>query len=79
MPARRAVQPRSIHATFEPKPQPCTKCRASMALARIEAARTGELRTFECSKCNNVDQYVVEHGTAAPWVLHVRASLHSEG
>jgi hypothetical protein len=80
MPANRAVRPRSVHATFEPEPQPCTKCRASMAFARIEAAKSGfDLRTFECSKCNNVDQYIIEHGTAAPWVLHIRASLYNEG
>jgi hypothetical protein len=76
MPARRAVRSRSPDATLEPAPQPCTKCRARVVLARIESAKPGfDLRTFECSKCNNVDQYIIEFGTAAPWVLHVRPSL----
>ncbi|HWJ19826.1 MAG TPA: hypothetical protein VNR65_13975 [Geobacterales bacterium] len=45
-----------------------------MILARIEPAKPGfDLRTFECSKCNNADQYIIEYGTAAPWALHVRA------
>jgi hypothetical protein len=59
--------------TIELEPQPCTKCGARVILARIEPARPGfDLRTFECSKCNNADQYIVEYGTAAPWALHVR-------
>jgi hypothetical protein len=73
MSARRAVQSRLPSATFEPEPQPCTKCRAPMALARIEPAKPGfDLRTFECSACNNADQYIIEYGTGSPWVLHVR-------
>jgi hypothetical protein len=66
-----------INETIEPKPQPCTKCGARMILARIERAKPGfDLQTFECSKCNNADQYLVEYGTAAaPWLLRVRASL----
>jgi hypothetical protein len=65
-----------INETIKPKPQPCTKCGASMILARIERAKPGfDLQTFECSKCNNADQYLVEYGTAAPWLLRVRASL----
>jgi hypothetical protein len=49
-----------------------------MVLARIEPANSGfDLKTFECSKCNNVDQYIIECGTTAPWVLHVRAPLDS--
>jgi hypothetical protein len=73
MSARRAVQSRPRRVTFEPEPQPCTKCRAPMALARIEPAKPGfDLRTFECSKCNNADQYIIEYGTDSPWVLHVR-------
>jgi hypothetical protein len=44
-----------------------------MVLARIEPAKPGfDLRTFECSKCNNADQYIVEYGTGSAWVLHVR-------
>ena len=36
---------------------PCTKCGAPTTLARIEpAARSGhDLRTFECTVCNNAD------------------------
>jgi hypothetical protein len=33
-----------------------------------------DLRTFECTKCNNVDQYIVEYETSSPWVLVVRGS-----
>ena len=52
---------------------PCTKCGAKMKLARIEPDRPDyDLRTFECTKCNNVDQYIVEYGTSSPWVLVVR-------
>jgi hypothetical protein len=55
------------------KPLPCTKCGALMISARSEPAKIGfDLRTFECSKCNNADQYLVEYGTAAPWLLRVR-------
>jgi RNase P subunit RPR2 len=76
MPAKRAVQSSAFNVTFEPRRQPCTKCRAPMTLARIESAKPGfDLHTFECSKCNNADQYIIEYGTASPWVLHVRASL----
>ena len=76
MPARRTVRSSSLHVTFEPAPQHCTKCWASMVMARIEPAKSGfDLRTFECTKCNNVDQYIVELGTTAPWALHVRPSL----
>jgi hypothetical protein len=61
--------------TVEPKPQPCTKCGAPVVLARTELAEPGfDLRTVECSKCNNADQYIVEHGAAAPWSLRVRAA-----
>ena len=60
--------------SIERDPQPCTKCGSPVILARIEPARPGfDLRTFECSKCNNADQYIVEYGTAAPWAPHVRA------
>jgi hypothetical protein len=45
-----------------------------MVLARIEPAQPGfDLRSFECTGCNNVDQYIVEYGTGAAWVPHVRA------
>jgi hypothetical protein len=61
-----------FNETIEPKPQPCTKCRAPMILARIERAKAGfDQQTFECSKCKNADQYLVEYGTAAPWLLRV--------
>jgi hypothetical protein len=53
----------------------CTKCGAKMTLARIEPAKPHyDLRTFECTKCNNVDQYIVEIETSSPWVLVVRGS-----
>jgi hypothetical protein len=46
-----------------------------MKLARIEPAKPGyDLRTFECTECNNADQYVVECETSSPWVLVVRGS-----
>jgi hypothetical protein len=46
-----------------------------MTLARIEPDKPGyDLRAFECTKCNNVDQYIVEYGTSSPWVLVVRGS-----
>jgi hypothetical protein len=52
----------------------CTKCRAEVMLVRIEPARDGfDLRSFECSQCNNVDQYIVEHETSAGWTLVVRS------
>jgi hypothetical protein len=74
VPAKRKALSASINVLFEPKPQPCTKCGAPVILVRIEPANSGfDLRTFECSKCNNVDQYIIEFGTAAPWALHVRA------
>jgi hypothetical protein len=73
VPAKRKVLSSSINV-FEPKPQPCTKCGAPVILVRIEPANSGfDLRTFECSKCNNVDQYIIEFGTPAPWALHIRA------
>jgi hypothetical protein len=55
---------------------PCTKCGAKMTLARIEPDKPGyDLRTFECTKCNNVDQYIVEYETSSPCVLVVRGQL----
>jgi hypothetical protein len=54
---------------------PCTKCSAKMRLARIEPAKPGyDLRTFECTKCSNTDQYIVDCETSSPWVLIVRGS-----
>ena len=54
---------------------PCTKCGAKMKLARVEPAKPGyDLRAFECTKCNNVDQYIVETEKSSPWVLVVRGS-----
>jgi hypothetical protein len=54
-------------------PAPCTKCGAPVHLARVEPAKPDfDLRTFECTKCNNVDQYIVEYGTNAAWALIVR-------
>ena len=74
MPATLKIRSSPPTQAIEPEPQPCTKCGAPVILARIEPARPGfDLRTFECSKCNNADQYIVEYGTAAPWALHVRA------
>jgi hypothetical protein len=46
-----------------------------MVLARIEPAKPGhDLRTFECTKCNNADQYIVECDASSPWLLVVRGS-----
>jgi ribosomal protein S27AE len=74
MPGSLSVESSSLNETVEPNAQPCTKCGAPVILARIERAKPGfDLRTFECSKCNNADQYVVQHGTAASWSLRVRA------
>jgi hypothetical protein len=74
MPATLKIRSSPSIQAIEAEPQPCTKCGAPVILARIEPARPGfDLRTFECSKCNNADQYIVEYGTAAPWALHVRA------
>jgi hypothetical protein len=68
-----AVTP--FNEAIERKPPPCTKCGALMISARTEPAEIGfDLRTFECSKCNNADQYLVEYGTAAPWLLRVRVA-----
>ena len=58
----------------------CTKCGAKMTLARIEPDKPGyDLRSFECTKCNNVDQYIVEYETSSPWVLVVRGSSTASG
>jgi len=68
------IQPGSPDRTVEQNPRPCSKCGARMVLARIEPAQPGfDLRSFECTGCNNVDQYIVEYGTGAAWVPHVRA------
>jgi hypothetical protein len=53
--------------------QSCTRCGAEMMLVRIEAAKSGfDLRTFDCSECDNADQYIVEIGTAKSGTLVVR-------
>jgi hypothetical protein len=68
-----AVTP--FNEVIDRKPLSCTKCGALMISARTEPAKSGfNLRTFECSTCNNADQYLVEYGTAAPWLLRVRAA-----
>jgi hypothetical protein len=59
--------------TLFPDMGACTKCGAEVMLVRIEPAKSDfDLRTFECSECNNVDQYIIEVGTAAPGTLVVR-------
>jgi len=59
--------------TLFPDVEACTKCGAEMMLVRIEPARNGfELRTFDCSECNNADQYIIEVGAAVPGTLVVR-------
>jgi hypothetical protein len=59
--------------TLFPEMEACTKCGAEMILVRIEPAKSDfDLRTFECSECNNVDQYINEIGTAAPGKRVVR-------
>jgi hypothetical protein len=73
--ADRSGLPHTSEAARKSKPEPCTKCGAPMNLARIERAKPGlDLHTFECSKCNNADQYLVEYGTLAPWLLRVRSA-----
>jgi hypothetical protein len=38
----------------------CPKCRTRMKLARISPGPTGfELRTFDCSKCDHVEQIAI--------------------
>jgi hypothetical protein len=38
----------------------CPKCQTRLMLARISPGPTGfELRTFECSKCDHVEQIVI--------------------
>jgi hypothetical protein len=57
---------------------PCTKCGAKMTLARIEPAKPGDdLRSFEYTKCNNIDQHFVEYETSSPGVLVVRGNYAS--
>ena len=48
---------------------PCTKCGVKMTLARIEPDKRGyDLRVFECTKCNNVDQSLnTEHRCPGCW------------
>jgi hypothetical protein len=73
--AGRGDLPRTSKTARKPRPPPCTMCGALVILARIERANPGfDLHTFECSKCNNADQYLVEYGTLAPWLLRVRVT-----
>ena len=73
MPAARSRVATSPRSETEALPAPCMKCGGRMRLARIEPARPGfDLRTFECSECNNADQYIIEFGTSHPWSLVVR-------
>jgi hypothetical protein len=76
--ADKQLKPKTIDRANERGRLPCTKCRAPMMLARIEPAKPGyDLRTFECSQCNNVDQYIIEFGVDAPWVLMTRDTSFS--
>ena len=45
--------------TLFPEMEVCTKCGAEMKLARSEPSHPEgcNLHTFECSECNNVDQF----------------------
>jgi hypothetical protein len=59
-----------MKADFRPL---CSKCGSVMMLARIEPARPDyDLRSFECSSCNNVDQYIIATGASEPRELVVR-------
>jgi hypothetical protein len=41
---------------------PCPKCRSRMMLARIEPDKPDhDKRTFECSKCDNIESVVVKY------------------
>ena len=63
----------ALYLDSELAPSPCTKCGAVVHLARVEPAKPDfDLRTFECTSCNNVDQYIVEYGTNAAWALIAR-------
>jgi hypothetical protein len=72
------VLPKQAHRAYgrpNVAPDAGRKCGAKMTLARIEPDKPGyDLRAFECTKCNNVDQYIVEYETSSPWVLVVRGS-----
>jgi ribosomal protein S27AE len=62
VPTSLGVKSSPLAEAIEPKPQPCTKCGAPTILAHIERAKPGfDLRTFECLKCNNADQYAGEY------------------
>lgn len=40
----------------------CPKCKSRMTLARISPGPPGfDHRTFECAKCNNVENVIVAH------------------
>lgn len=47
--------------------RPCSKCRAPMSLLHTKPSRIGfDLRTFECSNCNNLETSATE-STAYRW------------
>ncbi len=53
----------------EAPPAPCVRCGARMSVTRIAPLACGrDLRTFECGKCGNTEQYRVEYGTSQPWI-----------
>ncbi len=57
-------------ARFESAPSPCTVCGARVVLTRIEPCRPEcIMRTFECTRCTNVDHYNAEAPGSGPWVL----------
>lgn len=54
---------------IEPARAPCSRCGGRMWLSRIApTARGHDLRSFECSKCSQIDHYAVIPGSDAPWV-----------
>jgi predicted Zn finger-like uncharacterized protein len=53
------VYPAAIPLLAIQRPR-CPKCRTRMMLAHISLGPTGfELRTFDCSKCDHVEQIVI--------------------
>ena len=54
----------------EREPPPCTKCGHHLAIRQIEPSQPGhDLRTYQCSRCQNFDRYVVRYQTDDPWTL----------
>ncbi len=54
----------------EPPPPPCTRCGHAVNISRIEPGEPGlDLRTYECVRCQNVDQYIVQYQTTDAWQL----------